>query len=65
MELNLPALTNGDVIRHLTNDEANYYINFYQIPVHIRISVPAANLPEKRKAIGQAIGLHPNIGASL
>jgi hypothetical protein len=61
----LPVLTNGDVIQQLTNDHANLYLNFHQIPIHIHISAPIANLPEKRKAISQAIGLHLNIFASL
>jgi len=61
----LPALVNAEAIQNLTNAEANAYIQFYQIHVHIGIAEPVAALPQKKQAIGQAIGLPSNIVASL
>jgi hypothetical protein len=52
-------------ILNLTNAEANAYIDFYQILVHIGIAAQPAALGEKKKVIAQAIGLPPNTVSSL
>ena len=41
--------------------QANDYLNFYQVEVHIGIAAPAGNLPQKRQAIGWAIGLYSGV----
>jgi hypothetical protein len=55
----LPALVNAEAIQNLTNVQATAYLNFYQIhDIGRRVA-------EKKKAIGRAIGLSPNIVDSL
>jgi len=61
----LPALVNRGAIQNLMNAQANAYLQFYQIHVHIGIGAQAAALAEKKRAIGHAIGLSPNIVTSL
>lgn len=61
----LPPLTNGEAIQNLSNLQANHYLNFYQVEVHIGIAALPTNLPQKRRAIGQAIGLPANVFTTL
>ena len=61
----MPPLINGEAIHNLSNMQANDYLNFYQVEVHTGIAAPAGNLPQKRQAIGRAIGLPAHVIVTL
>ena len=51
------ALVNRGAIQNLTNAQANAYMAFYQIPIHIGIGGQAAALPWKKREIGLSLAI--------